>query len=99
MILGPARLVRDHLMQMTYIGPLREIPTRSYRPQVSPDDARWSQGLAAWDLLYSDRSGELIDEVNVWLSSDERLRTTYRLERVEIKPDLNSAFYRDLVFQ
>ena len=27
MILGPARLVRDHLAKMTYIGPLREIPT------------------------------------------------------------------------
>lgn len=40
MILGPARLVRDHLAQMTYIGPLREIPTRSYRPQVTPDEAR-----------------------------------------------------------
>ena len=36
MILGSARLVRDHLMQMTYIGPLRDIPTRSYRPQVTP---------------------------------------------------------------
>lgn len=27
MVLGPVRLVRDHLMQMTYIGPLREIPS------------------------------------------------------------------------
>lgn len=85
MILGPARLVRDHLMQMTYIGPLRDIPTRSYRPQVSPDETRWSHGLAAWDLLYSDRRGDLMDEVNVWLSGEERLRTTYRLERVEFK--------------
>ena len=85
MILGPARLVRDHLMQMTYIGPLRDIPTRSYRPQVTPDEARWSHGLAAWDLLYNDRRGDLMDEVNVWLSGEERLRTTYRLERVEFK--------------
>ncbi|ESQ14878.1 MAG: hypothetical protein N838_30820, partial [Thiohalocapsa sp. PB-PSB1] len=85
MILGPTRLVRDHLMQMTYIGPLRDIPTRSYRPQVTPDDARWSHGLAAWDLLYNDRRGDLMDEVNVWLSGEDRLRTTYRLERVEFK--------------
>lgn len=85
MILGSARLVRDYLIQMTYIGPLRDIPTRSYRPQVSPDETRWSQGLAAWDLLYSDRSGDLMEEVNVWLSGEERLRTTYRLERVEFK--------------
>lgn len=85
LILGPARLIRDHLKEMTYIGPLREIPMRSYRPQVTPDEARWAQGLAAWDLLYSDRRGDLMKEVNSWLSSEERLRTTYRLERVEFK--------------
>jgi hypothetical protein len=85
MILGPARLVRDHLRQMTYIGPLRDIPTRSYRPQVTPDEARWANGLAAWDLLYNDRRGDLMDTVNAWLSGEERLRTTYRLERVEFK--------------
>lgn len=84
-VLGPVRLVRDHLMQMTYIGPLRETPSRGYRPQVTPDEARWAQGLAAWDLLYNDRRGELMGEVNWWLSGEERLRTTYRLERVEFK--------------
>ena len=85
LILGPARLVRDHLAQMTYIGPLREIPTRNYRPQVTPDEARWAHGLAAWDLLYNDRRGDLMEEVNRWLSGESRLRTTYRLERVEFK--------------
>ena len=85
LILGPARLVRDHLAEMTYIGPLREIPSRSYRPQVTPDEARWAHGLAAWDHLYNDRSGELMGQVNRWLSDDGRLRTTYRLERVEFK--------------
>ena len=85
LILGPARLVRDHLAHMTYIGPLREIPTRSYRPQVTPDDARWAHGLAAWDLLYNDCNGDLMKEVNRWLSAETRLRTTYRLERVEFK--------------
>ena len=59
MLLGPARIIRDHLGEMTYIGPLREIPARSYRAQVTPDEARWANGLAAWDLLYSDR--EAID--------------------------------------
>jgi hypothetical protein len=85
MILGPARLIRDHLSEMTYIGPLREIPARSYRPQVTPDEARWASGLAAWDLLYSDRKGELMEEVNQWLSGEGRLRTGHRLERTEFK--------------
>ena len=85
MILGPARLIRDHLSEMTYIGPLREIPSRSYRAQVTPDEARWATGLAAWDLLYTDRKGELMEEVNRWLSDENRLRTGHRLERVEFK--------------
>jgi hypothetical protein len=85
MVLGPARIIRDHLSQMTYIGPLREIPSRNYRPQVTPDEARWASGLAAWDLLYTDRKGELMKEVNEWLSDERRLRTGHRLERVEFK--------------
>ena len=85
LILGPARLVRNHLAQMTYIGPLREIPSRSYRPQVTPDEGRWAHGLAAWDLLYNDRAGSVIDKVNHWLSGQGRLQTGYRLERVEYK--------------
>jgi predicted ATPase len=85
MVLGPARLVRDYLCAMTYIGPLRQIPSRGYRPQISPDDARWAHGLAAWDLLYSDRGGGLMQEVNSWLSNEGRLNTGYRLERVDYK--------------
>ena len=85
MMLGPARLIRDHLVQMTYIGPLREIPARNYRPQVTPDETRWAHGLAAWDLLYGDRSGDLMEEVNHWLSGEHRLQTGYHLERVEFK--------------
>ena len=84
MVLGPVRILRDHLTEMTYIGPLREIPSRNYRPQVSPSEARWAHGLAAWDLLYADR-GNLIVEVNEWMSDSGRLRTDYRLERIEYR--------------
>ncbi len=95
MILGPARIVRDYLSQMTYIGPLRAIPTRGYRPQVSPDEARWANGLAAWDLLYNDRSDGLISEVNRWLSGEAQLQTSYRLERVKFKEvAVPSAFHQ-----
>lgn len=85
LVLGPVRIIRDYLGVMTYVGPLREIPTRSFRPRLSPDESRWAQGLAAWDLLYNDVSGNLVDKVNSWLSGDERLRTSYRLEKVEFK--------------
>jgi hypothetical protein len=85
LIVGPLRLVRDYLSAMTYVGPLREIPSRKYRPRLSPDESRWAQGLAAWDLLYTDPSGKLLEEVNSWLGSEERLKTGYRLEKFEFK--------------
>jgi hypothetical protein len=85
LVLGPVRIVRDYLNAMTYIGPLREIPVRSFRPRLSPDESRWARGLAAWDLLYTDASGVLLDEVNSWLAGEQRLRTGYRLEKFQFK--------------
>jgi hypothetical protein len=85
LIVGPLRLVRDYLAAMTYVGPLREIPSRKYRPRLSPDESRWAQGLAAWDLLYTDPSGKLLEEVNAWLGGEERLKTGYRLEKSQFK--------------
>lgn len=85
LIAGPLRLVRDYLSAMTYVGPLREIPSRKYRPRLSPDESRWAQGLAAWDLLYTDPSGKLLEEVNSWLGGEERLKTGYRLEKFQFK--------------
>lgn len=85
LVLGPIRIVRDYLSAMTYVGPLREIPSRKYRPRLSPDQSRWAQGLAAWDLLYTDASGKLLDEVNAWLGGEERLKTGYRLEKFQFK--------------
>ena len=79
MVLGPARIIRDHRSEMTYIGHC----AKSCRTVTAPDEARWASGLAAWDLLYSDRGGELMGEVNSWLSDENRLSTGYRLEHVE----------------
>jgi predicted ATPase len=85
LILGPMRIARDYLNTMTYIGPLREIPARSFRPLQSPDESRWAQGLAAWDLLYTDVKGDLINSVNYWLGGEDKLRTGYRLEKVNFR--------------
>lgn len=84
-VVGPLRLARDYLSAMTYVGPLREIPSRKYRPRLSPDESRWAQGLAAWDLLYTDPTGKLLEEVNAWLGGEERLKTGYRLEKFQFK--------------
>ena len=85
LILGPVRIVRQTLRNIAYIGPLREIPSRGFRPRLSPDESRWAQGLAAWDLLYADNTGDLTTMVNDWLSGDGKLRTGYRVDRVEFR--------------
>ena len=82
LVLGPVRVANDYLGSMIYVGPLREIPTRNFRPRLSPDESRWARGLAAWDLLYSDVKGDLVDAVNQWLGDEDKLRTGYQLERV-----------------
>lgn len=102
LMLGPVRIARDFLNTMTYVGPLREIPSRSFRPQLSPDESRWAQGLAAWDLLHTDVKGELIDSVNDWLSSNEKLNTGYRLEKaafreIAVPSRLSILFERGLI--
>jgi predicted ATPase len=85
LLLGPMRIARDYLNTITYIGPLREIPARGFRPRHSPDESRWAQGLAAWDLLYTDAKGGLIDAVNSWLGDENKLGTGYRLEKVNFR--------------
>lgn len=84
-MLGPVRIIRDYLSKMTYIGPLREVPGRSYIAQSSPDEARWAHGLAAWDLLHGPRGNDLIEKVNAWLFDRERLNSGYRLEHIRYR--------------
>ncbi|GAA6208435.1 hypothetical protein NBRC116601_17280 [Cognatishimia sp. WU-CL00825] len=83
LVVGPMRVARDYLNETTYIGPLREIPPRGFQPKLSPDEARWAQGLAAWDLLFTDRKGELLKRVNLWLSGKDKLGTNYEILRTE----------------
>ena len=85
LILGPVRIAREMLRSTTYIGPLRDIPARGFRPRLSPDESRWAQGLAAWDLLYTEVKGNLTEAVNDWLSSGDKLRTGYRIEKIAFR--------------
>ena len=61
----------------------RQIPFRGFRPRLSPDESRWAQGLAAWDLLYGDNTGDLLRRVNHWLGDNDRLGTSYEIRRVQ----------------
>jgi hypothetical protein len=76
---GPGELVRDGLRKLCYVGPLREVPARNHRPTLSPAEARWANGLAAYDVL-AESTESFISKVNEWLSSEERLASGYSIE-------------------
>ena len=84
LITGPGEMVRSDLERMCYLGPIREVPERNNAEVKSPDPARWANGLAAWDALYS-QGDELIKKTNHWLASDERLDSGYRVELEEFR--------------
>lgn len=79
LITGPGELVRDGLRQLCYVGPLREVPKRSHMPASSPEESRWSNGLAAYDTLFFSNEA-FIDKVNEWLTQKERLDSGYSVE-------------------
>jgi hypothetical protein len=83
LIVAPGELLKKLLDDFRYIGPMREIPPRNYRPSHYPDISRWPSGLAAWDALSKEIPKFVKDEVSLWLSGDgrgdRRLGTGYRL--------------------
>lgn len=96
--LGPLRTLREYLVEtMTYIGPLREIPQRSFSPQSKIDQTRWATGLAAWDILYAPSRDDLREKVSSWLTDQNRLAAGYAVERRVIKeievPGLFDLFF------
>ncbi len=85
-LVGTGALLLRELQGIRYLGPIRKVPPRNFMPQTSPDDSRWSSGLAAWDLLYAsyDRdacSGDaFLKEVNRVVSSEDELGLGYSIE-------------------
>jgi hypothetical protein len=49
---GAGELVLRELQRIRYIGPIREVPNRSFAPQRTPDQSRWADGSAAWDWVH-----------------------------------------------
>ena len=90
-IVGAGEMVRDCLQQFLYLGPLREIPGRNFRPERSPGLGRWASGLGAWDQLYNE-GNELASRINIWLADDKKLDAGYEIRISEYKPiDLDFA--------
>lgn len=80
LITGPGELVRDELKKICYIGPIRTIPPRGYRPFSSPSSLnRWAGGLAAYDVLFNSDE-PFLDIVNSWMTNKDKLSSGYRVE-------------------
>jgi len=68
---GVLNFVNECLSDFLYVGPLRDIPTSSYRTSRKIAASRWSTGLAAWDYLAlseKENPGSLQTTANNWLS-------------------------------
>lgn len=62
---GVGKQVISELEKFRYIGPIREIPPRNFDPHFHGEIERWSDGLAAWDLIYTKQIST--DNINQWL--------------------------------
>lgn len=83
-IVGPAVLIRDHLRKLRYLGPIRNVPERDFGAALTPDEARWADGTAAWETLLTGNA-PLLDEVSAWMAGEDRLATGYEIERRAFK--------------
>lgn len=50
-VVGAGELVLKELQRIRYIGPIREVPSRAFAAQRTPDQSRWADGSAAWDWV------------------------------------------------
>lgn len=84
LVIGPGVLIRDQLRKLRYLGPIRNVPKRDFEASLTPDEARWADGTAAWEaLLNSDDS--LVDEVSRWMADNDKLATGYEVARRKFK--------------
>ena len=84
LFLVPGRALRDALDFCRYIGPLREVPARTFVSPSSPDRSRWASGLAAWDYLMH-CSEETLKEISDWLSREDRIGTRHEIVRRRVR--------------
>jgi hypothetical protein len=73
----PLNIIRKHLSQFRYLGPIREVPARHHTAQGYDERVRWASGLSAWDRLETD--DDLIENVSQWLGDENRLNSGYHL--------------------
>lgn len=80
LVIGPGVLLRDALREMRYLGPIRNVPRRDFDAALTPDEARWADGLAAWECLMTGPDS-LIKAASDWMSAPDKLNTGYEVAR------------------
>lgn len=75
-MIGSGEAVMHELNKIRYIGPLRIVPNRDYKPVLTEIDNRWADGAAAWDLLHK------LDDDLAWFDKEryEQLDLGHRLD-------------------
>ncbi|WP_129125933.1 AAA family ATPase [Geomonas oryzae] len=74
LVVGTGELLLNELRKFRYLGPIREIPPRNYEAPRFHEHARWSNGLAAWDVL-NNAGDNFVEKISSWMAG--RLNTGY----------------------
>ncbi len=74
------RIALKELHDIRYLGPMRKVPSRDYRPQKTPNESLWAEGLEAWNTL--GRNPELVKKINRYMQ--DVLKLGYSISRQEI---------------
>jgi predicted ATPase len=84
LVVGPGVLIRDCLRELRYVGPIRNVPRRDFEAALTPDEARWADGLAAWECLMTGEDS-LVQAASEWMSAPDKLNTGYEIKRRTIR--------------
>jgi predicted ATPase len=84
LVVGPGVLIRDCLRNLRYLGPIRNVPRRDIEAALTPDEARWADGIAAWECLMTGEDS-LVQAVSEWMSAPDKLNTGYEVKRRTIR--------------
>ncbi|GHD13249.1 hypothetical protein GCM10007052_15180 [Halioglobus japonicus] len=74
LIIGPLEVASASLQQLCYLGPIRQVPGRDYKPRKG-SGYNWADGLSAWDALFMEDES-LRADVNKWMHGENEQETS-----------------------